>query len=44
VLTQPLEGVRGLVNLATVTATGIVADASGGDVLILNATAIRPGS
>jgi len=44
VLKQPLEGVRGLVNLATVTATGIVADASGGDVLILNATAIRPGS
>ena len=44
VIKQPLEGIRGLANLATVTATGTVAEGSGGDVLILNATAIRPGS
>lgn len=42
VLKHGLEGNNGLANLAHVTVSGIVAGGSGGDVLIINATAIRP--
>lgn len=41
VLKQGLEGTSGLANLAHVTVSGVVADGSGGDVLIINATAIH---
>jgi hypothetical protein len=41
VLKQGVEGTGGLANLATVNVSGQVADGSGGDVLIVNANAIR---
>jgi hypothetical protein len=41
VLKQGIEGTGGLANLATVTVSGKVADGSAGDVLIVNATALR---
>lgn len=41
VLKDGLEGVGGLVNLATVTVTGKVAEGSSADSLLVNATAIR---
>lgn len=41
VLKDGLEGVGGLVNLATVTVTGKVAEGSSADSLVLNATAIQ---
>ena len=41
VLKDGLEGVGGLVNLATVTVTGKVAEGSSSDSLVVNATAIR---
>jgi hypothetical protein len=41
VLKEPVEGVGGLVNLATVTVTGKVADGSSAHLLIINAQAIR---
>jgi len=40
VLKQGVDGTGGLANLATVTVSGKVADGSGGDVLIVNASAI----
>ena len=43
VLKEPVEGVGGLKNLATVTVSGKVAEASSSDVLIINAQAIRSG-
>lgn len=42
VLKHSLEGTGGLANLANVTVSGKVAEGSGGDVLIINATAIQP--
>ncbi len=41
VLKQGIEGTGGLVNLATVTVSGKVAEGSAGDVLIVNANALR---
>ena len=41
VLKEGLEGVGGLVNLATVTVTGKVAEGSSADLLLVNATAIQ---
>ena len=41
VLKEPVEGVGGLENLATVTVTGKVADGSSADALIINAQAVR---
>lgn len=41
VLKENLQGVGGLVNLATVTVTGKVAAVSSGDALVINATALR---
>jgi hypothetical protein len=41
VLKDGLEGVGGLVNLATVTVTGKVAEGSSADSLVVNATAIQ---
>lgn len=41
VLKEPVEGVGGLTNLATVTVTGKVAEGSSVDALIINAQAIR---
>jgi hypothetical protein len=43
VLKESIEGVGGLVNLATVTVTGKVAAGSSADLLIINALAIRSG-
>jgi hypothetical protein len=43
VLKEPVEGVGGLANLATITVTGTVADGSSADLLIINAKAIRTG-
>ena len=43
VLKESVEGVGGLVNLATVTVTGKVADGSSADALIINAQAVRSG-
>ncbi len=43
VLKQGVEGIGGLANLATVTVSGKVAAGSGGDLLIVNATAIQAG-
>lgn len=43
VLKQGLEGAGGLSKLATVVVSGKVAESSSGDVLIVNATAIRSG-
>lgn len=40
VLKQPIEGVSGIANLATLTVSGTVAEGSSGDVLIVNANAI----
>lgn len=42
VLKQAVEGAGGIVKLATLTVSGKVAEGSTGDVLIVNATAIRP--
>ena len=44
VLKEPVEGVGGLANLATVTVTGKVAEGSSVDALIINAKAIRSGT
>lgn len=41
VLKQGLEGTGGIANLATLIVSGEVAEGSAGDVLIVNATAIR---
>jgi hypothetical protein len=41
VLKEAIEGVGGLVKLATVTVTGKIADGSSGDLMLVNATAIR---
>ena len=43
VLKESIEGVGGLINLATVTVTGKVAESSTADLLIINAQAIRSG-
>ena len=43
VLKESVEGVSGLINLATVTVSGKVAEGSSVDVLIINAQAIRSG-
>lgn len=43
VLKEPLEGVGGLANLATVTVSGKVAEGSSPDLLLITATAIRAG-
>ena len=43
VLKETVEGVGGLVNLATVTVSGKVAEGSSADALIINAQAIRLG-
>jgi len=43
VLKEPVEGVGGLANLASVTVTGKVAEGSSADLLIINAQAIRSG-
>jgi len=43
VLKEPVEGVGGLDKLADVTVTGIVAQGSSADLLIINAHAIRSG-
>ena len=41
VLKEPVEGVGGLKNLATLTVTGKVAEGSSAELLIVNAKAIR---
>lgn len=41
VLKEPVEGVGGLKNLATVTVTGKVAEGSSAELMLVNATAIR---
>jgi hypothetical protein len=41
VLAQPIEGSGGIAKLATVTVSGKVAEGSGGEVLIIDAAAIR---
>lgn len=43
VLKEPIEGVAGIQNLATVTVSGKVAEGSSADLLIVNATAIQVG-
>ena len=43
VLKEPIEGVSGIQNLATVTVSGKVAEGSSADLLIVNATAIQVG-
>lgn len=43
VLKEPVEGVGGLANLATVTVSGKVAEGSTTDVMVINAHAIRSG-
>lgn len=43
VLKETLEGISGLINLATVTVSGKVAEGSSADALIINAQAIRTG-
>lgn len=44
VLKQAIEGTGGIAKLATLTVSGKVAEGSGGDVLIINATAILPAA